>query len=553
MERSIPIPGDLIIVEFSEWYALKDYQKLRVCEHCGWHIVGEDLYVASQAQVSTFRGPANGPPDGEQPMKMSTSGGPFKTVKIRDLNGLKLIGVEEDASWCWQDQPRHMGQLTYRCRVALWQLPVFPDAHYRELKSFGVKTHRDDVDSFEDLKADPAYGPLMELSHGDVRLGCRCCNQVDFDYTFEMPDDWIDIGLNRDLLNHTWPTHLGICPSCQEARRSNGHPVVQHVIDRDCHVLTPNTEVVRHVISRLKNVYETFRAMSKVEREFLIEQAIRHHRRNQQNYFAGFDFPKSEGDGDEKENVPSELSGSDLVSLMRKHRVSPGALAFRLGISKKRVCAKRRSGLQDALTVRDWIEAITGIDPGPIPSLMEIRSRGESITCGFCACPLVYGDTAYSYVVEVFCSIACCRRSRGGVGQEHSLLIHQHWIHREPMIASTRSLQCTPLRPFVFSGPSRCSKSRSPKMESRVFVALYRVDSRIERSAVSPLPRLHHRAVLAIDRFSKSPIPCWSRPSGRKRLSRGEQMGLGMIALKTREEITADVDVKVTEVELIDR
>ena len=29
MKRFIPVPGDLIIVDFSEWYALKDGEKLR--------------------------------------------------------------------------------------------------------------------------------------------------------------------------------------------------------------------------------------------------------------------------------------------------------------------------------------------------------------------------------------------------------------------------------------------------------------------------------------------------------------------------------------------
>lgn len=45
MKRFIPIPGDLIIVEFSEWYALKDCERLRVCENCEWMDIGEEIYV----------------------------------------------------------------------------------------------------------------------------------------------------------------------------------------------------------------------------------------------------------------------------------------------------------------------------------------------------------------------------------------------------------------------------------------------------------------------------------------------------------------------------
>ena len=109
MKRFIPIPGDLIIVDFSEWYALKDGERLRVCENCQWIDVGEELYVAPRNQVTTFWGPDYGQPDGTSSMEMSTSGGPFKTIRIKDLERLELIGSETDTFWCWIDRPRAAG------------------------------------------------------------------------------------------------------------------------------------------------------------------------------------------------------------------------------------------------------------------------------------------------------------------------------------------------------------------------------------------------------------------------------------------------------------
>ena len=145
MKRFIPIPGDLIIVEFSEWYALKDGERLRVCENCGWMDIGEEIYVAPRHQVDTFWGPDFGQPDGRKPETMSTSGGPFKTIKIKELVGIELIGTEEDRFWQWQDQPRAAGGMDRIVEVAVWRLPVLPDDHYRNMKAHGCKTFRDEV------------------------------------------------------------------------------------------------------------------------------------------------------------------------------------------------------------------------------------------------------------------------------------------------------------------------------------------------------------------------------------------------------------------------
>jgi hypothetical protein len=145
MKRFIPIPGDLIIVEFSEWYALKDGEKLRVCENAGWIDEGEEILVAPRHQVNTFWGPDYGPPDGIKQLHMSTSGGPFKTVRIKALEGLELIGEEDDRFWCWQDRPRAKGGMDRIVTVALWRMALLVDDHYRNLKAHGCKTHRDEV------------------------------------------------------------------------------------------------------------------------------------------------------------------------------------------------------------------------------------------------------------------------------------------------------------------------------------------------------------------------------------------------------------------------
>lgn len=143
VRRFIPIPGDLILVETSEWYALKDGEKLRVCEPGGWIEEGEELLIAPRHQVTTFWGPQFGPPVPYLPMTMSTSGGPFKTVKIRDLLGLQLLSEEEDTFWHWADVPRAGGNIERQKKVALWSLPLLQDNHFRELQEYGLPTHRD--------------------------------------------------------------------------------------------------------------------------------------------------------------------------------------------------------------------------------------------------------------------------------------------------------------------------------------------------------------------------------------------------------------------------
>jgi hypothetical protein len=111
--------------------------------------------------------------------------------------------------------------------------------------------------------------------------------------------------------------------------------------------------------------------------------------------------------------LKSSLSSSDVKSLMRKHKWTIGSLAFRLGLSKTRVRQVRDRGLNDPLAVRDWIQALTGDDVGPIPEKYWMRHHTQEASCAQCGYPMDVGDYAYMYLNEVFCSIACCRLSRG--------------------------------------------------------------------------------------------------------------------------------------------
>jgi len=55
-----------------------------------------------------------------------------------------------------------------------------------------------------------------------------------------------------------------------------------------------------------------------------------------------------------------------LASLMRRNCVTIRALSQRTGITMKRIRMIRERGLSDPHAIRDWIEAITGEDPGSL-------------------------------------------------------------------------------------------------------------------------------------------------------------------------------------------
>ena len=69
------------------------------------------------------------------------------------------------------------------------------------------------------------------------------------------------------------------------------------------------------------------------------------------------------------------ITGRQIVSLMRKHRVTIRELARRMQITLKRIRQVREKGLDDPGFARDWIEHITGTDPGPYPNVESILSR----------------------------------------------------------------------------------------------------------------------------------------------------------------------------------
>jgi hypothetical protein len=109
--------------------------------------------------------------------------------------------------------------------------------------------------------------------------------------------------------------------------------------------------------------------------------------------------------------ITCRLSGDEIKSLMRRNKKTISGLAFTMGITQKRVREVRERGIEDKNGVRDWLEFITGEDPGPLPERYRIRSRNESFDCPQCGCPLGPGDSAYEYACSAYCSVACCRKS----------------------------------------------------------------------------------------------------------------------------------------------
>ncbi len=71
------------------------------------------------------------------------------------------------------------------------------------------------------------------------------------------------------------------------------------------------------------------------------------------------------------------LSGHDMRRLMRRHQVTIRALAARLDIPMTRVRYRRLYGIDEWTIIRDWVEAITGVDPGAVPRPVP-REGGET-------------------------------------------------------------------------------------------------------------------------------------------------------------------------------
>lgn len=51
---------------------------------------------------------------------------------------------------------------------------------------------------------------------------------------------------------------------------SDIHPIIRQIIDRDCHVSWSNRRVIRHVISKLRNGFETYQTMPRDDRRELL-------------------------------------------------------------------------------------------------------------------------------------------------------------------------------------------------------------------------------------------------------------------------------------------
>jgi len=60
------------------------------------------------------------------------------------------------------------------------------------------------------------------------------------------------------------------------------------------------------------------------------------------------------------------LSGREIIKLMRQNHVTIRELSSRMQITMKRIREVRRDGLCHPGVIRDWVEHITGEDPGPI-------------------------------------------------------------------------------------------------------------------------------------------------------------------------------------------
>ena len=60
------------------------------------------------------------------------------------------------------------------------------------------------------------------------------------------------------------------------------------------------------------------------------------------------------------------LSGRDVQRLMRRAHCTIRALSWHLGIPMTRIRMRRKHGIDNPHVARDWVEAITGKDPGPL-------------------------------------------------------------------------------------------------------------------------------------------------------------------------------------------
>ena len=62
--------------------------------------------------------------------------------------------------------------------------------------------------------------------------------------------------------------------------------------------------------------------------------------------------------------VKVALTADELKRLMRVHKVSIVELSQRMSITMKHIRLRRETGVQSSACARDWVQHITGIDPG---------------------------------------------------------------------------------------------------------------------------------------------------------------------------------------------
>ena len=62
-----------------------------------------------------------------------------------------------------------------------------------------------------------------------------------------------------------------------------------------------------------------------------------------------------------------KIEGREIVLLMHRHKVTIRELSSRMQITQKRIRQIRELGLQEPYAIRDWIQAISGVDPGILP------------------------------------------------------------------------------------------------------------------------------------------------------------------------------------------
>lgn len=217
------------------------------------------------------------------------------------------------------------------------------------------------------MSIDESQTTSTSWSQQIIRLGCLHCDRKDFNEVLSIPDDWKGVYAVQNWENSecndeqegelsigdSGETHRGVCPYCflEYSRHdpnlsSEGStdypegylpplidPIIRMIVDRDCHVSESLKDVVQHVISRLKDGYQTFRKLNALDRRIFVQSCVLQHLHNRKEYQIVMDGLLSY-----PEKVPSEtLTGKELVQLMRKQRWTVEGLAFRLGTSQKRV------------------------------------------------------------------------------------------------------------------------------------------------------------------------------------------------------------------------